>query len=269
MAARQAFACYNGNTTFDDSCWATLNFTAYLNDPVTCWNHTVPLCEGEILDSTCCLTTEPWTTCDLRPAHGNPGRDCSEINAQMCSYDPDINVDPRITLYVAYTVKNIYGTYLPRDLLFVLTVRLAYIAGPENAGLSSITAVLATSGKALYTGSSQSPTVARGIWPAGTQSSQSIQIGQVKNELNNATGETATMLNARLELLMSDMPSFVLFAGTGMFSGSETMSLPQEVDGLDTALRTFIVSNAMSQNGWHATRIVGVTRDDLTSSDGE
>jgi len=88
----------------------------------------------------------------------------------------------------------------------------------------------------------------------------------VENELNNATDETATMLNAGLELLMSDMPSFVHFASTGMFSGSETLSLSQEFDGLDTALRTIIVSNAMSHNGWHATPIIGVTRDDVASS---
>jgi len=108
--ARQAFDCYNPKTTFDESCWATLNLTAYLNGPVTGWNHTLPVCEGKDLDSTCCLTTEPWTTCYLRLAHGNSGRDCSQINAQMCSYDPDINVDPRIAPYVAYTVKNIYDT---------------------------------------------------------------------------------------------------------------------------------------------------------------
>jgi len=110
------------------------------------------------------------------------------------------------------------------------------------------------------------PTVARGIWPAGTQNSQSIQIAAIENELNNATSETAAMINAGLQLLMSDMPSFVNFASTGMFSGSEPLSLPSQVDGLEMALRTYIVSGAMVANGWHAHVQFSVTRDDIATN---
>lgn len=73
------------------------------------------------------------------------------------------------------------------------------------------------------------------------------------------------MLNSGLELIMSDMPSFVEFASTGMFSGSNSLSLPKEVNGLDVALKTFIVSNAMTSNGWHYTVTLGATRDDIAS----
>lgn len=320
LAARQRVDCNDTKTTFDESCWNILDISGYLNHPVTGWNHTVPICTSEDLDDTCCIATEPWTTCYLRLAHGTGGTDCSQINAQFCSYDPTLNVDPRIQPYVAYTIKNIYGmshyhpvpkicltsqstainnlfttwyialqwaltqalsivqdvinkldpqtqtNFVLRDLLFALTVGLAYIAGPESAGLFGILAATATSANAILKGANQAPTVARGIWPAGTESSQDVQIANVENELNNATSETSAMLNAGLQLLMSDMTSFVNFASTGMFSGAEPLSLPTEVSGLDMALRTFIVSNAMSSNGWHAAVLVSVTREDVASN---
>ena len=50
---------------------------------------------------------------------------------------------------------------------------------------------------------------------------------------------------------MSDIPSFVESAFTSIFSGPDSRSFPQEVDGLDVAFETFIVSNAMTSNDWH------------------
>lgn len=298
---RQVINCTDLKASFDSSCWNTLDLEGYLNDPETGWNRTAPICTGDEDDSTCCLSTEPWTTCYLRLAHGFPGTDCSIINAQDCSYDPSLAVDPRIAPYVAYTMKTIYAindlfttwfnalqyaasqalsiiqdvinrvdppqetNFVLRDLLFALTVGLAYIAAPEAGSLTGLLLATASAGRALLKGANQAPTVARGIWPAGTQSSQSIQIGDVESELNNATGTTAIMLNSGLELIMSDMPSFVEFASTGMFSGSDSLSLPEQVNGLDVALKTFIVSNAMSSNGWHYTVNLDATRDDIAS----
>lgn len=298
---RQVVTCTDLKASFDSSCWKALNLGGYLNDPETGWNRTAAICSGDEDDAACCLPTEPWTTCYLRLAHGFPGTDCSEINAQDCSYNPSLAVDASIAPYVAYTMKTIYAindlfttwfnalqyaatqalsivqdvinevdppqstNFILRDLLFALTVGLAYVVAPEAGGLTGLLVATATAGRALLKGANQAPTVARGIWPAGTQSSQSIQIGDIENELNNATGTTAIMLNSGLELLMSDMPSFVEFASTGMFSGSESLSLPKEVDGLDVALKTFIVSNAMTSNGWQYTVTLDATRDDIAS----
>ncbi len=111
LSARQRVDCFDTATTFSESCWQILDLRSYLNHPVTGWNKTVPICTGWDLDSTCCIADEPWTTCYLRLAHGKSGADCSQINAQACSYDPSLNVDPSIAPYVAYTMKNIYGTY--------------------------------------------------------------------------------------------------------------------------------------------------------------
>ncbi len=74
------------------------------------------------------------------------------------------------------------------------------------------------------------------------------------------------MVDAGIQLLMSDMPSFVAFASTGAFSGSTSLSLPFATQGLDLALRTYILSNAMTQNKWKATGFTNLTREQVQSS---
>ena len=56
------------------------------------------------------------------------------------------------------------------------------------------------------------------------------------------------MIDRGLELLMTDVPSFVNFASTGAWSGGTPYSLPETVKGLDLGLKTFLVSTAMNQN---------------------
>ncbi|KAL9128212.1 MAG: hypothetical protein Q9175_007570 [Cornicularia normoerica] len=191
--------------SFDSSCWNTFNLEVNFNDPETGWNRTAAICTGDDVDAACCLPIEHWTTCYLRLAHGFPGTDCSEINAQDCSYVPRLAVDPRIAPYVAYTVKTIYATndlfitwfnalqyaasqalsifqdvitqvdppqqtnLILRDLLFALTVGLAYIVAPEAGSLTGLLVATATAGRALLKGANQAPNVALGIWPAGTE----------------------------------------------------------------------------------------------------
>ena len=150
--------------------------------------------------------------------------------------------------------------FVLRDVFFALALGLAFIAGPEAAGVTGLLAATATSGRALLKGLQQTPTMGRGIWPAGTESSKSIQIGDMNTELNDATGQLSQIINAGLEVLMTDMPSFVTFAQTGYFSGSQSLSLAKETDGLDMGLRTFILSNVMVSNGWHAHAIANISR---------
>ena len=63
------------------------------------------------------------------------------------------------------------------------------------------------------------------------------------------------MINSAVQLLMSDMVNFVHFAEGGQYSGSQSLSLPAKVDGLDYALRTYMTSEALAQNDW----VAGVT----------
>lgn len=96
----------------------------------------------------------------------------------------------------------------------------------------------------------QAPSTAKALWPTGTQNSQSIQIGDLEAELGNSTNQLAEMINNAVQLLMSDVPTFVKFVESGQYSGAESLSLPSKVEGLDYALRTYMTSEAFAQNGW-------------------
>ena len=103
----------------------------------------------------------------------------------------------------------------------------------------------------------QAPSTAKALWPTGTQNSQSIQIGNLEAELGNSTNQLAEMINSAVQLLMSDVPTFVKFVESGQYSGSESLSLPSKVEGLDYALRTYMTSEAFAQNGWRSTPLLG------------
>ena len=137
------------------------------------------------------------------------------------------------------------------DILTALTVGLAVLGVPEiGVGLLGLEATTETIASTLLVCLQNAPGVAAAIWPTGTESSKNVQIGDLESELGNLVNETSQAINAGLQLLMSDMPSFVGFASTGAFSGPTLPSLPAQTEGLDMALRTYIVSSAMSHNNW-------------------
>ena len=117
--------------------------------------------------------------------------------------------------------------FLLSDILTAFSFGLAFVAAPEVAvGVEGIQAATAAAGEALITGLQNTPAVGKAIWSTGTIDSQSIQIGGLESELNHVTAKLSTMVDAGLQPIMSDMPSFVAFASTGAFSGSTPLSLP-------------------------------------------
>ncbi|KAF6231355.1 hypothetical protein HO173_010498 [Letharia columbiana] len=143
-------------------------------------------------------------------------------------------------------------------LLTALSVGLAFLGAPSIAvtvlGLSSLAKSAA---QVLTISLQQAPSTAKALWPTGTQNSQSVQIGNLEAELGNSTNQLADMVNNAVQLLMSDMPTFVKFVESGQYSGAESLSLPSKVEGLDYALRTYMTSEAFAQNGWVSTPMIG------------
>ena len=137
------------------------------------------------------------------------------------------------------------------SLLTALSVGLAFLGAPSIAvtvlGLSSLARSAA---QGLIISLQQAPSTAKALWPTGTQNSQSVQIGNLEAELGNSTNQLAEMVNNAVQLLMSDVPTFVKFVESGQYSGTESLSLPSKVEGLDYALRTYMTSEAFAQNGW-------------------
>ena len=99
-------------------------------------------------------------------------------------------------------------------------------------------------------GLQQAPGVAKAIWPQGDATSQIFQISALDTQLSAATDQLAQILNNGLALIMSDVPTFVNFADSGLFSDHQSLSLPNVTQGLDFALKTYMTSESLVQNGW-------------------
>ncbi len=137
-------------------------------------------------------------------------------------------------------------------IISLLSVGLAFVGAPSVAvGMLLLSPSLKYGSQALAISAMQAPGFTKAMWPAGTDDSKFVQIGDLDKELANATQEMADRINTGVQLLMTDMPTFVAFAESGRFSGSETLSLPAKTDGLDYALTTYMLSEAMAKNGWY------------------
>lgn len=152
------------------------------------------------------------------------------------------------------------------NLLIAATVGLAFVALPEVAiGVTGVAASLLNAGQYLLIGLQSAPMVGRAIWPTGTVDSGLVQIGNIKSELSQIDQQIGGMLNKGLQTVMGDIATFALFASAGQFSGATSFSLPESTTGLDLALKTFIISNAMTQNGWNAWPQLWMSREEVSS----
>lgn len=135
---------------------------------------------------------------------------------------------------------------------------LAFLGAPSIAvAVLGLSTLARSAAQVLTISLQQAPSTAKALWPTGTQNSQSVQIGNLEAELGNSTNQLAEMINSAVQLLMSDVPTFVKFVESGQYSGTESLSLPSKVEGLDYALRTYMTSEALAQNGWISTVILG------------
>ena len=132
--------------------------------------------------------------------------------------------------------------------------------------LLSLQAVVRLTAQALSVGLQQAPGVAKAIWPEGTTDSQIFQISALESQVAAATNQLAQVINNGLGLIMSDVPTFVNFASSGSFSGPESFSLPNDTIGLDFALKTYMTSESLTQNGWFAVAQEGLSTEVLSQS---
>ena len=117
LEKRDGYNCTSPGSNFNAACWAELNLSDYLLNPVTGWNHTTPICGPTQDGSTCCNSDETWTKCYLRLAFGHDGYDCSQINPQKCSYQSSLspNLNASILPQVNYIVENIFSEFNPKS----------------------------------------------------------------------------------------------------------------------------------------------------------
>lgn len=60
---------------------------------------------------------------------------------------------------------------------------------------------------------------------------------------------------------MTDMPTFVVWSQSGAYCGSESIDIATRTKDLDLALRTYITSESMKQNGWYAVPVGHITKE--------
>lgn len=118
----------------------------------------------------------------------------------------------------------------------------------------------------LVTALQQAPGVAKAIWPAGTDDSQTIQIANIDAELASVQANFTTGVVNALATVMSDVPSFIAFAQDGAFSGQDQVSLPDDTASLGSALNTYVLSTAMTANGMHALPILASSKESIKST---
>lgn len=144
------------------------------------------------------------------------------------------------------------------NILSALSFGLAFLGAPSIAvGLLSLEQSVKYAAQGLLISVTQAPGFSKAMWPSGTSDSKSVQVGNLNDELTKASQQMAGMINTAVQLLMSDMPTFVAFAESGRFSGAQSMSLPAKTDGLDYALTTYLLSETMAKNGWYASPYLG------------
>ena len=138
------------------------------------------------------------------------------------------------------------------DILTAFTVGLALLGLPEvSAALeATVSATTALVAHVVSTAIQQAPGVAKAIWPAGSVNSQIVQIGNLQSALGSVNDDLSNRINAGLQAIMSDVPSFLGFASNGSFSGSNTLSLETQTQDLDIGFKTYLLTTAMSQNSW-------------------
>ncbi|KAL6721039.1 hypothetical protein ACLMJK_000139 [Lecanora helva] len=251
--------------------------------------------------SDCCKPGEPWSNCFIRLATGHTEFDCTKIGFRTCllSNRPPLSptLAPSIAAKVRYVLRNIFSiTYAITNYYHVL-VSLQY--SNEYDGLSGILKNYPTLDtgnliKALIAGEpfwGTAPVLAGGAQginvtfnPRKIQTiTQSIErskgvssalFGEPLNGsdyqvqsphdtsyLGFSTSNASTLLNTALDLIMNDVPTFLDFAAHGSFSLDSSITTGSGTKGLESAVNTYVVGQALSQNKFSATPMAKITQE--------
>ena len=144
------------------------------------------------------------------------------------------------------------------DILTALSFGLAFLGAPTIAvSVLNLENNAKIAAQSMLISLQQAPGSAKALMPSGTDDSKFYQIGDLESRLGDAVSELKGMINAAVEKLMSDMPTFVKFVESGKYSGQTSYSLPNQTVGLNIALKTYLVSTSLGDNGWWASPSIG------------
>ena len=81
--------------------------------------------------------------------------------------------------------------------------------------------------------------------------SQDVQISNLKQELAAASSALKDRMNAGLHEVMYNKASFADLASSGLFSGADAPSIPDNEDALTAGFKTYLLTRALSENEFH------------------
>ncbi|KAL8687666.1 MAG: hypothetical protein Q9218_006227 [Villophora microphyllina] len=154
------------------------------------------------------------------------------------------------------------------DVLGALAAGLVFLAIPDAAALGGAAAVLAP---IFLKAIQQAPGVAKIIWPIGTVERSVIAIGELQNQLQNVVASLGPRIAEALATVMGkdqgDLSAFLAFAERGDFSGprSQFANIVNDTSGLLIGFTTFLVSELLILDGWHAVASLDTDPSGLTN----
>ncbi|KAG8528405.1 uncharacterized protein KY384_007323 [Bacidia gigantensis] len=286
------FACSGDPAAvLDGACWDILDLDDYLLNPVTGWNVTTQVCDDTRICclsgepwTTCflrlatgradysCLTIDgedcTWDkkisdglALSIRGKVKYVTKTIFELHNFFTKYFSALtdSIAPASTIITSMTLTidpQKKTNLLMQLVLSAFTLGLSFLVAPA-LGASAIEGIQSTVLKqqaSIWSISlGNAPGVAKTMWPQGDTASSLFQIGQLETQLDSATSQYQDILNNGLKLLMLDPTSFVDFAKGGGYCGNTTTDLVEQKDTIDLALRTYLTSESMGQNGWYAT----------------
>ncbi|KAL8709838.1 MAG: hypothetical protein Q9220_005454 [cf. Caloplaca sp. 1 TL-2023] len=287
---KRAANCTDANN-IESSCWNDLNIADYLTN----WNKTTPDCKTNNGDgSDCCVAGESWSTCFLRIATASAGLSCDTLSVTFCSsisgqiINSDLTPDEKVKasyvraaifqvhqLFVSYdgatggvsndALQGVLDAYKIDKQKISAGTLMRILPVPQTLGLT-VMAVANSTGDDQSQATAQiwdnavqsAPAVANTMWPSGVENDQKIQL-QLPPNVDGIDIPSSIFLRA-LKLVMSDIPTFLAFAGNGRFANYDpsSVSIVPNPD-LNAGTNTFVTSKLMSSDNLFA--VPGVTVD--------
>lgn len=95
-----------------------------------------------------------------------------------------------------------------------------------------------------------SPFLARVLWPATTDDSRQVQIGQLGHLLDDLTSGIQTRLKTANMFMMNDLEVFLNSTQNGTFASNDIPSIDREYGDVLIGLKTWLMTTAMNGNGF-------------------
>ncbi|KAI4178689.1 MAG: hypothetical protein LQ346_007364 [Caloplaca aetnensis] len=266
LTPRAPPVCTTDRTLIDPLCWDTLKIGDYL----TSWGKTTPKCADTGRTGVkCCTSTESWSTCFLRLATGSPGYKCDDMSPAFCGNTPQLTLslgnDFKLTAILRSFKADDFRKFSGAAVLSynlpvpgTLGLSIANITGQGNNSLG----VAALWSAAL----DSAPAVKKLLWDRPAENSQQLPLLFASPPEDSAS----SLLTDALKLILSDIPTFLAFAGEGRFTTDSYPNVPLDPGfDLGTGLHTFVTSKLMQMNNYYAVPMDVVTDEMATKTAAE